>query len=84
MKNVMDSGTIEFDTTLLGKLLEMLPQTQQCWSSGALRWYFTLLSRYIALDTVGAAAHKALNLLKQVARHLHSRQNPYHLILQTR
>lgn len=80
----MTNGTAQFALSLLHALLENLPQIPQCWSAGALRWYFSLLSRSIVLDSVGIAAQKALTLLQQVAQHLHARQNPYHLLLQTR
>lgn len=80
-----ENGVTEhFDTLTVKALLESLPQLCQCWSAGALRWYFALLSRLVTLDTVSPVATKALGLLRQVASHLHTRQNPYHLLLQTR
>ncbi|KAG8262295.1 Baculoviral IAP repeat-containing protein 6 [Homalodisca vitripennis] len=86
MRNSQDSGNVQsqFDTSVVKALLESMQQVWQCWSAGALRWYFTILSRLVAGDTVGPVAHKALGLLRQVAKHLHARQNPFHLVLQTR
>lgn len=84
VRNFDDSDNVQFDTTVVMALLETLLQVPLCWSAGALRWFFALLSRLVTVDTVNQVTHRALGLLKQVARNLHARQNPNHLLLQTR
>lgn len=84
VRNFDDSDNVQFDTTVVMALLETLLQVPLCWSAGALRWFFALLSHLTTLDTVNQVTQKALGLLKQVARNLHARQNPNHLLLQTR
>nr|CAD7460369.1 unnamed protein product [Timema tahoe] len=84
MKNALDCTTVLFDGCVLQALLEWLPMITCCWSAGALRWYFLLLSRVMSLDVSATTGQKCVSLLLQVAQELRARTNPYHLLLQTR
>ncbi|XP_054283105.1 baculoviral IAP repeat-containing protein 6 [Macrosteles quadrilineatus] len=84
MRNADESVSGQFDSCLVRILLETLPTVPQCWSAAAMRWYFSLLTRMVTVDSIASVAHKALGMLTKVASHLHARQNPSHLLLHTR
>ncbi|CAH0383910.1 unnamed protein product [Bemisia tabaci] len=73
-----------FDKSLLEALVEWLPSTPQCWSAGALHWFFSLLSQVIVLDNNAIGVRKCLMLLKQIGAQLQSRQNMHHSLIKTR
>lgn len=84
LRNIQDRASATFDSAVVTALLNTLPQVPQCWSAGAMRWYFTLLSHLVSVDTLQSASTETMTMLKQVAQQLYDRQNPYHLLLQTK
>lgn len=84
-KNAQDADMVDFDLQLLKMMVHWIPKTLQCQSAGAFRWFFQLLLYVLPHDKYSAnAPQKCFSLLMQVAEELHSRQNPYHLLLRTR
>ncbi len=84
-KNVQDAEMVEFDSNLLAIMIDWIPRTLQCLSAGAFRWFFQFILYLLPHDRYsGNVPRKCFSLLVQVAKELHSRQNPYHLLLRTR
>ncbi|XP_059477801.1 baculoviral IAP repeat-containing protein 6 [Neocloeon triangulifer] len=83
LKNAMDSPSPTFDNTLLNALLNALPMVPRAQSSGALHWFFMMLSRKALLNPT-TTGQKCMTLLQQVATELSSRSSPEHMLLRTR
>ncbi|KAK3576772.1 hypothetical protein CHS0354_014586 [Potamilus streckersoni] len=72
-----------FSLSLLEAIMESLPFLPCAYSSGAVKWYFTLLNRVKCMDIV-TVSESCADLLKNTAKQYHSRTLPSHALLRSR
>lgn len=60
--------------------LQLIPSAQ---SSGAIRWFFTLLNRVKCMDVV-SVAESCTDLLMEMSKHCYERMSPLHSLLKSR
>ncbi|XP_059157271.1 baculoviral IAP repeat-containing protein 6-like isoform X2 [Physella acuta] len=72
-----------FNHSLMQALLDCFPLLPLCTSSGAMRWFFTLLNRVKCMD-METVAEKCCDLLLSLSKQYNSRTQQQHALLKTR